>query len=900
MEVSRNGFLCILGLLLIRFPAASQEGGASVPVFLDSFGVRGEAGGQFNRPNGIACDDEGTLFVVDTFNARIQKFDSSARYLRSFGTGQRTGIAFDPISRHLFSTLSPAGHTVTEFDTEGITIRSLWGGQRWPHTTALDRFGRAFVTDTGFNHIRRFVNGSLNLTFAEGGSGPENLYNAAGIAIGPDDRVYVSDWTNDRIQVFTTDGVHLGSWGREGSGPGEFHHPCGVEYAEGYVYVTDWGNNRIQRFTADGGFVDSWGSEGSGPGQFQGPADLCIDLSRGLLYVTDTFNHRVHRYAWTRPSELPPGTIRKDSPPPVPAITGDPPSLTDVIDYNVRSFEAIDRSFHSSGGHWERGYFDYIPPFHVWSNVPLIRVQGDRITALHNLLDSGFLPPATRDTMTLRIRSACEYLLTEQLGNGSFLLYNNDRAYAAPHIFEVGLACEGLARGFQVTGDVRFRDAAVRAATWIRGQSISGNLNYNSFGIFALARTHAITGDAGLLDDAVRRQRFINGYQNGDGSYGDSHNRKTIYHLILLRGALELCGALPSGDSRRAELFASANRGLNFLLSLQDPVLGGFFTAAPGAEPDAVPLHAMGVDQLANGILLLDRIDLAAAHYRAVRYALFVNPIPLSQGVQWILCQRTLSVLRKLHLASFRIQPAFQPMAALTSRNFTASFYDPAGLPFPPGATLGFSASAGTLDSNGSYLAPLTAGLHTLTATSGPFTAAAQVRVPTKALRGDANGDGILNGSDLVFLLNRVYLRTSPPAHLEGGDVNADGIIDTFDVPLLQNVVFLGEPILFPAFGAGIPLDETGRPLGSILVTPGKVSLPPGQTVTFSAQLFGSDGNPFPAVAQWKSTGGSVSMTGLYTAPKIAGTYTVTAFNGSVQGRATVVVGSVAVAQTDP
>ena len=58
------------------------------------------------------------------------------------------------------------------------------------------------------------------------------------------------------------------TWGETGAGPGQFDGPIGVAIGPNDdVYVTDSGNNRIQRFRPDGTFVAAWGEEGSELGQ---------------------------------------------------------------------------------------------------------------------------------------------------------------------------------------------------------------------------------------------------------------------------------------------------------------------------------------------------------------------------------------------------------------------------------------------------------------------------------------------------------------------------------------------------------------------------------------------------------------------------------------------------------
>ena len=46
--------------------------------------------------------------------------------------------------------------------------------------------------------------------------------------------------------------------------------------SDGSVYVTDYSNHRIQRFTSEGVFVSKWGTQGSGDGDFIGPRGVSV------------------------------------------------------------------------------------------------------------------------------------------------------------------------------------------------------------------------------------------------------------------------------------------------------------------------------------------------------------------------------------------------------------------------------------------------------------------------------------------------------------------------------------------------------------------------------------------------------------------------------------------------
>jgi hypothetical protein len=65
----------------------------------------------------------------------------------------------------------------------------------------------------------------------------------------------------------------------------------------------------------------------------------------------------------------------------------------------------------------------------------------------------------------------------------------------------------------------------------------------------------------------------------------------------------------------------------------------------------------------------------------------------------------------------------------------------------------------------------------------------------TVVLRGDANGDGIVNLSDTIYLLNYLFKGGSSPDPLEAGDANCDGSINLADVIFLLNFLFKEGPL---------------------------------------------------------------------------------------------------------
>jgi DNA-binding beta-propeller fold protein YncE len=109
--------------------------------------------------------------------------------------------------------------------------------------------------------------------------------------------VFVSDWGNHRVQVFSSAGVFLRKIGRadatEGSQPGEFNGPCQLAVSgRGELFVADCWNDRVQVLSLEG----RSGGLGSGHGQMRGPIGVVVSAT-GEVFVGDCGNSRVQVFS---------------------------------------------------------------------------------------------------------------------------------------------------------------------------------------------------------------------------------------------------------------------------------------------------------------------------------------------------------------------------------------------------------------------------------------------------------------------------------------------------------------------------------------------------------------------------------------------------------------------------
>jgi sugar lactone lactonase YvrE len=170
--------------------------------------------------------------------------------------------------------------TVLKFDSTGKLVKSFGAGLLiFPHGIYVDRDGNVWVTD-----------GQDDAPLPARGAPPAPTTGPIGPRAGAT--------RGNQVYKFSPDGKVLLTLGKPGGAaePDYFYQPNDVIVApSGDIFVSEGhgaGNNRILKFAKDGKFIKSFGKKGSGPGEFDGPHALAFD-SRGRLFVGDRNNNRV-------------------------------------------------------------------------------------------------------------------------------------------------------------------------------------------------------------------------------------------------------------------------------------------------------------------------------------------------------------------------------------------------------------------------------------------------------------------------------------------------------------------------------------------------------------------------------------------------------------------------------
>ena len=319
----------------------------------------GSTNDSFSYPHGIAVDSNGSVYVADSSNNRVQKFDLQGNFITFIGDSVPNGSANGSFQRpssvavygsgnvyvadtnnNRIQKFDPQGNFITYIGASAPNASSANGSFSSPYAVAIDGTGNVYVADTGNNRVQKFDPQDNFITYigasAPNASSANGSFNQpSGVAVDSSGYVWVADSGNNRLQKFDPQGNFITYTGASApnassaNGSFNFPHRIAVDVSKN-VYVADTNNNRIQKFGLQGNFITYIGASApnasSANDSFSYPYGVAVD-GNGNVYVADSSNSRVVIYAI--PSPPPPSPPPPSPPSPSPPLPSPPsPSPT--------------------------------------------------------------------------------------------------------------------------------------------------------------------------------------------------------------------------------------------------------------------------------------------------------------------------------------------------------------------------------------------------------------------------------------------------------------------------------------------------------------------------------------------------------------------------------------------
>ncbi|MCW5631895.1 MAG: hypothetical protein KIT17_01030 [Rubrivivax sp.] len=285
-----------------------------------SIGSSGSASGQFNIPTAIAIDTSGNIYVVDTGNFRVQKFDSSGNFLLGIGSGyQGAGgsIGSSGTGNGQFDFYSGDAPFGVAIDTDGNVLVNdyRWRTQKFSssgaYITTLAAYGYApgaglLATSTNiYTHHpsnncqtwKRDLSGNELTSTPAGCTSTDGYFGipsyvavwaANFMAFDSSGNIWMVDEFNFRVQKFDTNLNYISKLSGLPN-DGSYLSVTGVAFdSSGYLYLSNGYTNLVYKMTTAGtavnsfagGTVNYFGGTGSANGQFNYPMNVTISSYR--------------------------------------------------------------------------------------------------------------------------------------------------------------------------------------------------------------------------------------------------------------------------------------------------------------------------------------------------------------------------------------------------------------------------------------------------------------------------------------------------------------------------------------------------------------------------------------------------------------------------------------------
>lgn len=218
------------------------------------------------KPMSIAVNGDGVVYVVDRLRLVVDMYSPNGQWLGTLpdpflieGRWEPLGVGIDGQGQVYVTSSHPDGPFAAKYDSMGVLITTFGGTYE--------------------------LNGALAFP--------------AGMAVGQDNLIYISDSNNGRVVVMDNDGRLIRSFGDQ-IGDESLGIPRGISVdSEGFLYVADVTSHVVKVWdtnTSPSTYMFSFGDGGIADGEFLYSNAVAID-GEGRIYVADTGNDRVQ--VWT-------------------------------------------------------------------------------------------------------------------------------------------------------------------------------------------------------------------------------------------------------------------------------------------------------------------------------------------------------------------------------------------------------------------------------------------------------------------------------------------------------------------------------------------------------------------------------------------------------------------------
>ncbi|WP_340820388.1 hypothetical protein [Methanolobus sp. WCC4] len=258
--------------------------------FETKWGTAGTGDGEFDTTGGVVVDSEGYVYVADSGNHRIQKFDSNGNFIDKWNVSMDDSSWLSDIDIDQDNNLYVLVNyplQIQKFDSDGNFICSWDNSLTYGDYRSITVDNNGYIFGGPFDIFNSSGKQIGNMVYTGGDTVFESL---AAMAISPDGYFYMTDgydWSNNGIFKFDPNGTFITRWGSEGSLVNNFSWPEALEVDPyGYVYIADTGNSHIEKFSSDGFFITRWGQYGVNDSEFIHPTGIAIDVDENV-YVSE-------------------------------------------------------------------------------------------------------------------------------------------------------------------------------------------------------------------------------------------------------------------------------------------------------------------------------------------------------------------------------------------------------------------------------------------------------------------------------------------------------------------------------------------------------------------------------------------------------------------------------------